>query len=134
FATYVDRGVVSMSGAYAMLVDRSNGGLSLRRMIGETLKQLHITYGKPRMAVEYNGPDVELGQRQVMPLSLTIAELYSNCVRHGAGASLTGKLTVQWYVDESEDGSGSLRIEWIESDGPSLEGLIVPGMGIELVQ
>lgn len=132
FATYVDRGVSSIAGVYSMLVDRANGGLDVRRMLGETLKQLHVTHGRPALAVHMEGPMLELAVRQVLPLALTVAELYTNCVWHGAGMSANGMLSLNW--SEDSEAGGMLHLEWIESGGPAIEGMIVPSTGIELIR
>jgi two-component sensor histidine kinase len=62
---------------------------------------------------------------------LVFYELATNATKYGS-LSADGRIGVTWRVEPSEAGS-SVAIDWIESDGPPVDGPIEPGFGTNFV-
>ena len=77
------------------------------------------------------GPDVELGPRTIMALSMVLHELATNAAKYGALSTPAGQVRINWQL---EDDNTQLRIEWAESGGPSVTGPSAAGYGTRLIQ
>jgi PAS domain S-box-containing protein len=70
---------------------------------------------------EFEGPEFLLGQRQLLGLTMTFHELYTNAVKYGALSVPDGRVSLQWSL---LDGGETVEAIWNES---GLAGIEMPG-------
>lgn len=61
-------------------------------------------------ATEIEGPPITLAPTAVQPLTLMMHELASDSVRHGALSVPSGKISVQWTIEDDS----TFRLSWTE--------------------
>lgn len=99
---FLDR-LHALARAYAAL-DKSHGlGASLEDIVRGELDQF-------AGVAEIDGPPITLAPTAVQPLTLMVHELASGSVRHGALSVPSGKISVQWAVDDDS----TFRLSWTE--------------------
>ncbi len=76
-------------------------------------------------------PDVELGPRMIMSLSLILHELATNAAKYGSLSVPAGRVQVSWQLEEE---NSQLRLRWVESGGPPVTPPTKAGYGTELIQ
>ncbi len=93
-----------------------------------------VDAGNARERVRLNGPEVPLAPAIVRDLALTLHELATNALKHGALASPSGLLDVSWKIEHA-DGE-RLRLDWRETLDPPLplEKPARVGFGRELIE
>ena len=71
----------------------------------------------------------------MQPLALGVHELTTNALKHGAFATLAGRLAVRWWI-EVETKRSSLTLEWRESGVamPEQEKPVRRGFGLDLIE
>lgn len=79
-----------------------------------------------------SGPDVSLGPRATLSLSMLLHELATNALKYGALSADSGRVTVAWRL-AGLDGSAELVLDWIESGGPPLLKPERKGFGSRLI-
>jgi len=82
--------------------------------------------------IRINGPELWLPPRQAVVLGMAFHELATNAVKHGALSAASGRVQVDWRVDDH--GNGVLSVDWRELDGPSIEAQPSPGFGSRLLR
>jgi PAS domain S-box-containing protein len=78
------------------------------------------------------GPRILLGAKAVSTLSLTVHELATNSLKHGALSSEMGSVTISW--DVLPGSPEMLRFQWSEMGGPPVEEPRVRGFGSRVVE
>jgi two-component sensor histidine kinase len=78
--------------------------------------------------VQFIGVPISLASDMAIPLGMAIHELTSNSVQHGALSRSEGCVIVRWNLAQAKDGE-TLRLEWVERDGPAVLGPIRRGYG-----
>ena len=87
--------------------------------IGAAIRGILEPFADGRAALEFEGPEsLTATSATVMPLGLTLHELASNAVRHGALSTEGGRVRVTW----GSAGKEGLHLTWDESGGPALTG------------
>ena len=92
------------------------------------LKALVRELVEPHAAVATAGPDVLLGPRQLLSVSMILHELLANAIKYGALAHDGGQVTLVWAVDDRE-----IALEWIESGVPGIEPPTHRGFGSKMI-
>lgn len=118
--------VHAMARSHEALAGNKWKGLDLDRALRATLES-HLQEKPSR--VHLMGDPVSLESHTVMPLCLTVHELATNAVRHGALASLAGNVHVSWSRH-----NGDLNILWRETGGPPPQQTPRPGVGTSLIE
>jgi two-component system, chemotaxis family, CheB/CheR fusion protein len=77
-----------------------------------------------------DGPAVQLNAKATVALGMTLHELTTNAVKHGALSSAQGKVDVTW----SWDAQGMLAIHWTETGGPPARASGRRGFGSLLIE
>ena len=87
--------------------------------------------GEDRFAVD--GPDLPIGSKQALALTMALHELSTNATKYGALSSENGRVNVEWAVEpgESED---TLEFFWTESGGPPVESPKRRGFGSRMIE
>jgi two-component system, chemotaxis family, CheB/CheR fusion protein len=118
----------AMAATHELLSHGNWTGASLRALI-EAALQSHL--GKDGTRVELRGPDLTLTPGAASTLGLVFYELATNATKYGS-LSAEGRIGVTWHV-EGSDGDGRVVMEWVESEGPPVDGPIEPGFGANFV-
>lgn len=79
-----------------------------------------------------SGPNLSIGPRSALSLSMMIHELCTNAVKYGSLSSDMGKVDIQWTL-ENESGGAEVRLRWIESNGPTAVKPDRRGFGTRLI-
>jgi PAS domain S-box-containing protein len=79
------------------------------------------------------GPDVVLGPRPALALTLILHELATNAVKYGALSNQLGTVNLSWRIDEI-DGAAQFRLRWQESGGPPVAAPSRRGFGSRLIE
>jgi two-component sensor histidine kinase len=121
--------ISNLAEAYEFIA-RSNGDpVSLAELLEGTLKP-YATVSQDR--IRATGPDIDLEPRLGLSLHLIFHELATNACKHGALASSTGRVAIDWSVD-SDASNQKLIIQWSESGGPGAHEPQHKGFGLNLV-
>ncbi|CAN7558463.1 PAS domain-containing protein [Phenylobacterium sp. LjRoot219] len=80
--------------------------------------------------IDIKGPEVALGARVTVALSLLLHELATNAAKYGALSTANGRVTLAWTVDEAAD---LLTICWREIGGPAARPPTQTGFGSRLI-
>lgn len=70
-----------------------------------------------RLRIEVSGAVQWLVPSAAQAIALTVHELATNALRHGALAVPAGRVVVHWHRDEADD---ALVVSWVERDGPRM--------------
>ncbi len=124
--------IVQRLGVLAQAHDLVIAGLAkkadLKGLI-ETTVHLHEDGNFDRFSL--SGPDLEVGPRAALSLSLVLHELATNAVKYGSLSANGGKVSVQWELIENGE---QLRLNWREYNGPTVVQPASPGFGTRLIQ
>ena len=115
--------LAALSGAHDILLQRSWVAADMRTVVAQTLA-LHAEAG--RIAIE--GPDLALGPKAVLSLSLLLHELATNALKYGSLSVPAGSVDLTWSVDEDV-----LSLAWRECDGPPAAPPTRRGFGSRLI-
>ena len=83
--------------------------------IGDLARASLATFGENRF--EFAGPDVAVGSRATLSLSLMLHELGTNAVKYGALSVPEGKVHLNWTVRRDGD-KEVVDLSWAERGGP----------------
>jgi PAS domain S-box-containing protein len=127
YARSVQGRVDALARAQTLLIEGQWAGAALRPIFEAELAAFlpsGLPPGAPPGAaapggVALQGPDLRLTPAATQALSMTVHELATNSVKHGALGCRGGRLEVGWEVDR---GASLLRIRWAEHGGPPLSG------------
>ena len=92
---------------------------------------LHDDPADPRFHLE--GPDLTVGPRAALSLSLMLHELSTNAAKYGALSVPGGSVSVIWHSAPTDDGD-CFCLEWNETDGPPVMEPAHSGSGTRLLK
>lgn len=125
--TFSER-LAALSRAHDLLV----GGGWANAALSQVIESVVAIQGEPgRFAIQ--GPEVVLGPKAALALTLILHELATNAVKYGALSNATGRVVLHWRLDEI-DGETQFRLRWQEEGGPPV---VVPtrrGFGSRLIE
>jgi two-component sensor histidine kinase len=130
YAAHLEGRIGALARANEMLMRASGIGVDLQDLIcGEMLSQV-----APAGRYEVSGPDIRLAHAATAPLALTVHELATNALLHGAFGTSEGRVSISWTCEERPDGAW-LRFAWTESGVPLDTGAPVEkGFGMEIIE
>ena len=99
--------------------------------IEDTMAAVLGTFDRPER-FRFAGPNVELGPRSTLNLSLLLHELATNAVKYGALSVAEGQVDIIWRLHHLER-SQDIVLEWRESGGPTVVAPSTKGFGSRLV-
>jgi PAS domain S-box-containing protein len=82
---------------------------------------------------EISGPSVAVCPRIAAALAMTLHELCTNAVIHGALSAPGGRVNVEWSVD-SDRRAPMLHVVWRERGGPTISPPSGKGFGLRLIE
>ncbi|WP_297799319.1 MHYT domain-containing protein [uncultured Brevundimonas sp.] len=77
------------------------------------------------------GPSILLDPNRALSMGLIAHELTTNAAKHGALSRVSGTIRVRWTVPDRQ---GRVRLEWIESGGPTVKPPSRRGFGSRLIK
>lgn len=101
----------ALSSAHDVLLARSWSAAGLKQIADAAL----ATFSDDR--IEVSGPDIGIGSRTAMSLSLLLHELATNAGKYGALSVPEGCVSLRWAVRQ-QDGDDILEMTWAERGGP----------------
>ena len=99
--------------------------------ISNLLAKIVILHGNPSQ-FELNGPDIVLGSKFALKLSLVLHELFTNALKYGALIGGKGVVAISWHLSGS-DHDQYLELLWVESGGPLVTKPTRRGFGSRLI-
>lgn len=113
YARAVEGRIAALARAHGMLAEARWAGSDLRTLLkGE----LAAFLGTQRVVLE--GPKVVLPTPITQALAMTVHELATNAVKHGALSGLHGSLAITWEVARAAGEAPVLSLSWAETGGP----------------
>jgi PAS domain S-box-containing protein len=116
--------VAALGRAHEALLQTRWTGADLQALLTKVL-QLHA--GADRFLLK--GPDIQVGAKAALSLSLLIHELATNALKYGSLSAPAGGVAVAWKVDGRD-----LMLSWTESGGPPAAEPAKTGFGSRLIQ
>lgn len=81
---------------------------------------------------DVSGPEVELGPRATLALSMLLHEMTTNALKYGALSVDGGRVSVSWRLEETS-GQPDLVMDWRETGGPEAREPKGRGFGTRLI-
>lgn len=106
------RRIAAIGMAHDQLLQQDWAAASMHRVIRPML-DLHGDGGR----ILASGPDIELGPKATVFISLLLHELATNATKYGGLSVPTGKVDLSWIVDEG-GAEPMLWMTWAETGGP----------------
>jgi len=126
FANAVEGRVTAMARAHSLLAASRWSGADLA-----TLAQEELSAFTQDRRFTITGPPVAIAPEAVQSFSMVLHELVTNAAKYGALSVADGRVAVSWRVDNA---SGLLRVEWMESGGPTVTPPTRQGFGSILLE
>jgi two-component sensor histidine kinase/DNA-binding response OmpR family regulator len=121
----VEGRITALSRAHVLLSESRWQGANLSRLLDEEL----APYRRSEIEkIVTNGPAVFLEPATAQILALTLHELATNAAKYGALSSTVGRVRLSWQVAPSH-----LELQWVETDGPSVQPPHSKGYGTRVI-
>lgn len=120
--------IQALSSAHDILFDKYWNSAPISRLISATLQRV-----VPSDRLDTYGPDITVGPKGALSLSLVLHELATNAVKYGSLSNASGRIKMDWVVE----GSGSdavFRLIWEEVGGPPVQEPSRKGFGSKLIR
>ncbi len=118
-----------LSRAHDTVIQGGLGSSTVRNLVGQMLA-VHDDPNEPRFVVR--GPDIQVGSRPALSLSLILHELATNAVKYGALSSSDGTIEISWRVIPRDREFFEFR--WEEKSGPPVSAPERVGAGSRLIK
>ncbi len=97
------------------------------------LRDVVVSALKPHLGtgdrVAFSGPTIVLSAQQVLGLALGLHELATNAAKYGALSSETGRINIEWALDD-----GTFTFTWTETGGPPVTAPTSLGFGSKILR
>lgn len=121
------RRVHVLSSAHDILLHRNWEAAAIDEVIRSTIETVSQA-GR----VGIGGPEVQLGPRTTLTLSMLLHELATNALKYGALSNDIGTVDINWTIETGED-SPDLVLMWREAGGPPVTSPSRKGFGSRLI-
>lgn len=129
FTSAFEARLLALARAHDMLTKRHWGHAPLSLLAAEVLAPL--VGAKDRLRTD--GPPIDLNPRAALSLTMTLHELATNALKHGALSKPTGTLNLVWKLRNDGDRT-MLDLEWREEGGPAVTAPTRKGFGTRLIE
>ena len=120
--------VRALSSAYNLMsAADADAPVQLGSLVSLSLAPFSESFGVRLKVV--GGPAISLAPSAAIPLALCLHELATNAVKYGALSSPSGEVTCEWAEVES----GSCKLRWTETGGPSVTTPRTTGFGTRMI-
>ena len=113
----------SLARAHQLLVGQTWNDVALSALAEQVLGG-DVAEGRAR----FGGPEILLGPRQLMGLSMILHELYTNAVKYGSLCAEGGRVELDWKVDGDD-----VRVVWTEHGGSCAAEVPSSGFGQRMI-
>jgi two-component sensor histidine kinase/PAS domain-containing protein len=120
--------IQAMSAAHDILLEQNWAAAELGGVVKAVLGTL-----VPLERFDIQGPDVELGARATLSISLLLHELAANALKHGALSDSAGRVFIRWSLKDA-DLDRQLLLSWHEAGGPPVAKTRRRGFGSRLIE
>ena len=115
----------ALASAQDVLLQADWAAAPMRQVVATVLRA-----SAPAERFTTGGPEVTLGPRATLSLSLLLHELATNAAKYGALSTEHGRVTAEWRI---EAGTGELVFAWTERGGPPVAPPTRTGFGSRLI-
>ncbi|WP_185928703.1 sensor histidine kinase [Sphingomonas sp. IC081] len=115
--------LAAMGKAHDVLIHQDWSEASLEQVVHSSIA-MHVA----RERVSIAGPELQIGSRAVVALTLMLHELATNAIKYGALSNETGRVGFWWELDGE-----SLTLHWQEQGGPPVCAPQRKGFGSRLI-
>ncbi len=122
--------LAALAAAYKLLVETDWQGAELGVL---ARSQLNAYASRQHERLQIAGQPVMLPPDYATPFGLVLHELATNAAKYGALSSATGRVALNWEVDEGDNGHRHLTVVWEERDGPPVNAPQRRGFGTALI-
>lgn len=119
--------LLALSTAHDVLLQSSWSSARIRTVVAGGL-MLHVRADR----FQATGPDIKMGPKAALSLSMLLHELATNAVKYGALSVPEGQVQVDWNV-LSNNGEPTLYLTWNEVGGPPSNAPARSGFGSRLI-
>jgi two-component sensor histidine kinase len=120
----LEKRINALSSAHDILFEKNWEGASVEDVSRASLGRLCMD-GR----VDLDGPDVALGPKVTLSLSLLLHELVTNAIKYGALSNGDGRVQLRWSLDAER-----LHMSWEEGGGPLVSEPTRKGFGSKLIR
>ena len=121
--------LANMGQAQEILSLRNRSEATVAEVVNHILSRLDEKGG--RFSAE--GPEILLNDEETFALSLALNELATNSIKYGALSSDAGRISVEWQLNNAEEGPTFL-FRWREEGGPTVVPPTRRGFGTFLIK
>lgn len=115
--------LAALGHAHDVLLRRDWTGASLAEVVGASVEPHDAG---SRVAID--GPDIRIGSRTAVALSLMLHELATNAIKYGALSVPEGSVRLSWRIDAE-----TMHFHWQETGGPPAKPTEHKGFGTRLI-
>jgi two-component sensor histidine kinase len=125
-----DRRLAALATAHETLLRNQWTHADLRQTVERTIFNL---FGAVPVAFAIAGPDINIGRRHVLAVTMIIHELTTNAMKYGALSDHAGVVQVSWTAASVGDVT-QIFFKWLEKKGPPVQTPQKTGFGTTLIQ
>jgi two-component sensor histidine kinase len=119
--------LMALSSAHEILLRQSWDAAPLHNVVQAALKH---NDEPDRFHVE--GPEITIGPKAVISISLMLHEMVTNAIKHGALSVEMGRVDIVWNIEGTGEGA-TLHMRWTERGGPPAQKPTRHGFGSRLI-
>lgn len=119
----------ALAAAHNLLTQASWGSARLSDIVTSAAE---ATAGDMAARFDMDGPTLTLPPQVSVSLAMIIHELCTNAIKYGALSNDTGRIAIDWSLDE-RDHDRKLSLQWRESGGPPVQEPERRGFGTRLI-
>lgn len=97
----------------------------------DLVESVQRVYAPGSDRISFAGPDVTLGPKGAISLSLALHELSTNAVKYGALSKPGGRIRIDWECTRQDE---RFRLQWQEAGGPAVETPRKFGFGSRMIK
>ncbi|TGN62194.1 PAS domain S-box protein [Paracoccus liaowanqingii] len=121
--------IAVMAQAHDRLVKATWAETSITEVVEAALNPHSMSAGR----FQLDGPDLSIGSKQALALTMALHELATNAAKYGALSSDAGHVRVHWRCDDGSESAG-FHLCWKEQGGPPVEPPRRQGFGSRLIE
>ncbi|TAL03093.1 MAG: PAS domain S-box protein [Rhodospirillaceae bacterium] len=124
----INQRLAALSNANTVLMRAQSGNASIIDVAEAAIAAHRSGAGR----IQISGPDIVLGSKAALAITLALHELCTNATKYGALSVDAGTVLIEWTVVDGAT-EKSFRMYWKEQDGPPVSPPIHKGFGSRLI-
>ena len=118
--------LVSLSKTHDLLTGKDGKGAVLEDLVHTQIEPF-VEGESKRLSV--TGPAVVLDEPATQSIGLALHELATNAAKYGALSVPQGRVTIEWALEDAQNGASPLHLKWRERNGPKVQEPTRKGFG-----